>query len=153
MFRRRRGVSGNSQVREVVENNKVLKIKSEETKHEGDEEEGTFDLDPKLPVVKREALISLLEEFKDRFAWNKDQIGRTNLCELSIPLIDNNPIHPYRVSHQEREIIRNQVEEMMRRGVIRESNSAYASPVVLVRKKHNEWRFCVDYRKLNQQLK
>lgn len=56
-------------VREVVEDNKVLKIKSEETKHEGDEEEATFDLDPKLPVVKREALISLLEEFKDRFAW------------------------------------------------------------------------------------
>lgn len=142
-------------VREVVEDNKVLKIKSKETTHEGDEEEATFELDPKLPVVKREALISLLEEFKDRFSWNKDQIGRTNLCELSISLIDNNPIHQhlYRVSHQEREIIKNQVEEMMRRGVIRESNSAYASPVVLVRKKNDEWRFCVDYRKLNQQLK
>lgn len=75
-------------VREVVEDNKVLKIKSEETKHEGNEEEATFDLDPKLPVVKREALISLLEEFKDPFAWNKDQIGQKNLCELSILLID-----------------------------------------------------------------
>lgn len=108
------------EVREIVEDSKVLKIKSEEVKHEGDEEEATFDLDPKLPMEKREALIILLEEFKDRFARNKDQIGRMNLCELSITLIDNNPIHqhPYKVSHREREIIRNQVKKMMRSGVL-----------------------------------
>ena len=39
---------------------------------------------------------------------------------------------------------------MIKMGVIRESSSLYASPVVVVKKKDNTNRVCVDYRKLNK---
>ena len=38
----------------------------------------------------------------------------------------------------------------MKMGVIRESNSPYASPVVIVKKKDGSNRVCADYRKLNK---
>ena len=40
--------------------------------------------------------------------------------------------------------------DMINMGVIRESTSLYASPVVVVKKKDNTNRVCVDYRKLNK---
>ena len=56
---------------------------------------------------------------------------------------------PYRTSPQCKQEIDRQVEEMLRKGIIRESVFPWSSPVVLVKKKDGSFRFCVDLRKVN----
>ena len=42
--------------------------------------------------------------------------------------------------------------ELLAKGIIQESHSDYAAPIVLVKKKSGELRLCVDYRKLNRKV-
>ncbi|KFD46014.1 hypothetical protein M513_13097 [Trichuris suis] len=68
-----------------------------------------------------------------------------------IPTQAVNPItcRPYRVSSSERKAIAEQVNEMMRDGIVERSSSPWSFPVVMVQKRDSTWRFCVDYRRLN----
>jgi Reverse transcriptase (RNA-dependent DNA polymerase) len=56
----------------------------------------------------------------------------------------------YQRPPKEKEIIREEIQKMLDKGIIQESSSPWTSPVVLVKKKDGETRFCVDYRKLNK---
>ena len=56
---------------------------------------------------------------------------------------------PYHYSPLYKTEIENQVQQLLQAGLITQSHSPFASPVLLVKKKDGTWRFCVDYRKLN----
>jgi hypothetical protein len=58
-------------------------------------------------------------------------------------------LRPYRYTPQQKDDIEKQVQEMLDSGIVQQSSSPFASPVLLVKNKYGEWRLCVDYRKLN----
>lgn len=70
---------------------------------------------------------------------------------LSIRLTDSHVVNrsPTRLSVAERAAVRDIIRELLANDIIRESESPYASPILLVRKKDDTYRMCVDYRELN----
>ena len=99
----------------------------------------------------RRTVIDWLKKFEDCFATSQGELGRSNRVEHVIDTTENRPIqqHPYPSAWKAREVIQDQVNEMLNYGVIEHSNSPWASPIVLVKKKDGSWRFSVNYRKLN----
>jgi len=49
----------------------------------------------------------------------------------------------------EKELVRDKIKEMLAANVICPSNSPFASPILLVKKKDGSDRLCIDYRELN----
>lgn len=98
-------------------------------------------------------LLSLLAQNRQVFAKDMSELGCTDIHHHDIETGDNPPVRcaPYRANPQQRELIDTHIDEMLKHGIIEESNSTYQSPVVLVKKKNGQYRFCVDYRKLNKQ--
>lgn len=96
-------------------------------------------------------LISLLSRYSNCFASCTKELGCTDLVQMRIRLSSNEPVHrrPYRLAHHEQEIVRVKINELLEAGIIKESESDYASPIVLVKKKNGDSRLCVDYRALN----
>ena len=79
-------------------------------------------------------------------------VGLTHRIMHEIDTGDNRPIrqHPRRIPYGEaREEATKQVRELQEAGLIRPSNSPWAQPIVIVRKKDGTWRMCVDYRRVN----
>ena len=101
---------------------------------------------PELDSSRR-LIHRILCDFADVFSKDSSDVGRTHLMQHSIPVAPN--IKPIR--HASRRLgpekaaeVDRQVQQLADQSLIEPSNSAWSSPVVLVKKKDGSWRLCVD---------
>lgn len=72
---------------------------------------------------QRQELINGLNEYRDCFALDSSELGKTKLAEIEIELTDPTPEYykPYRLSYAERDKVRGIVDNLKESGIVRES--------------------------------
>ncbi|CAJ0626547.1 8148_t:CDS:2, partial [Entrophospora sp. SA101] len=115
------------------------------------EEEQKPTINRELTLKQQQRLDRFLQKHDDMFAGGLYELGHTQEEVHSIPT--NCPFpqnqRAYHYPPKYNEFIKEEIQQMLEHGIIRESTSSWASPIVVVKKKNNKLRFCVDYRKLN----
>ena len=102
--------------------------------------------------LQKRTLFNTIRKFKNVWATSSSDLGSTTVTAHSIPTGHTPPIKqaPRRLDPKRAEIVQTLVTDMLNTGVVEPSMSPWASPIVLVRKPDDSFRFCVDYRKLNK---
>lgn len=105
------------------------------------------------PAEWEERITQKLNSMPEVFAQNDFDFGKTNQVKYQIKLSDETPFKHRACSIQlhDVEAVQKHLQELLQTGVIRESESPFSSPIVVVRKKNGEVHLCIDYRRLNIQ--
>ncbi len=108
-----------------------------------------------LTEIQRGRLREVLKEHRRAFVSGDETFGLCQQTEHSIELRDNIPVvcRPYRCSHADRDFLREQVNILKEKGIVRESDSSYASPTIIVHQPHHEStpkQMVHDYRQSNK---
>ena len=101
-------------------------------------------------VIRRE-LWDLLVEFKG--CWLRPRSGGVKNFEASFTVRGPPILQKLRyLPPEHKAILEDTLNDMLKKGVIRPSKSAWGSCPVFVRKKDGTWRICLDYRKVNARM-
>lgn len=131
----------------------VRKVEVEDEDSEAQVQRQTLPLDfTHLQDAEKSDLQHLLSQFPQLL---RQSPGRTDIAQHTIHLNDPTPSRqrPYRIPERLLTPLKKEIEMMIQLGVIEPSTSEWSSPLVIVPKKDNSLRICVDFRKLNSQSK
>ena len=116
---------------------------------------GDLDPDKILSEKQMSQALDLLAKYVHVFAPNKLNPGKTHLAEIELPLKPGSKPHrhaPSRLGPEGNKIAQDMIDKLEEHGIVQRSNSAWASRLVIVKKKSGENRVCVDLRDLNSKL-
>ena len=105
-----------------------------------------------LSEEQKQKLYTFLGRNRDIFAKDSSELTEAKLHKHVIHTTTEKPVSrpPYRQTPKMREETERQTKEMLANGIIRESDTPWHSPTVLVKKRNGEYRFAIDYRELNK---
>ena len=110
---------------------------------------------PDLTPEQRQGFIDIVNEFGDIFAMSLADIPGTKVFSHHVDTGNAAPVRrkPYKCSPEAQKEIQRQVDEMKALGIVEPSSSLWNSSTLLVRKRDNTARLCIDYRGVNKLTK
>lgn len=144
-------------IKTIYNNNNTTKQKhydNENINEITDKQGNVIKISQELNHKQRKEALKLINNYKHLFTSDPLDINCANIEPCEIKLKSDKPIFqpPFRVSPSQREKLKILIDQMIDADIIEPSRSNYAAPVFLIPKKEKgEYRFLVDYRKLNNE--
>lgn len=120
--------------------------------------EGTpINISPHLSLNEHKQAVNLIKEFIHLFTTDTANIKAANVkpCEIKMKPNYKDPKFnaPHRVSPQQRDELKTQLNKLSKANIIRPIISKFAAPAFLVKKKEQEaYRLVVSYKELNEKV-
>ncbi|KAL6491310.1 hypothetical protein MHYP_G00016550 [Metynnis hypsauchen] len=107
--------------------------------------------DSPIPPEWKKRLSQKLSERTQVFSVEDWDVGLAKDFEHHIRLTDPRPFRERsrRIAPADIDNVRRHLQELLAAGIIKESRSPYASPIVIARKKNGKIRMCIDYHTVN----
>lgn len=146
----------NTKIATIENNMEEVPIEQIKQMRKNELKESDFNLTHLEPQI-RQKLLKLLMTYSDVFSKRLQTLGRTNTVQPEFEVKDedlkNSKYFP--VPQALREILRQNLEDMLEADIIEPSNSFVTFPLVMVKKKGApgttpNYRMCVDFRALNK---
>ncbi|GFW88350.1 retrovirus-related Pol polyprotein from transposon 297 [Trichonephila clavipes] len=134
----------------------MLKPYYKRPEHVDETQSSLADQELEIPYLENNSLVYDFEDVIQASEWNKhlhnkqmnrlhellnkyskcfsNNPGLTNLVEHKIQLVSDQPVRtkPYQMSHRQNEILKNEINRMLKLGIIEVGESDYMSPMILV---------------------
>ena len=96
-------------------------------------------------------LLELIRNYQEHFVTRP---GRCNMFEYRFQMQGGLPksCNSRPISFLLRREVREQIEEMIKNGILEISHSPYVNPLTIIQRKHKPVRICVDTRQVNKQM-
>ncbi len=111
-----------------------------------------------LPRHQRRKLLAVLRKYPEAFAKTEDEVGRFKYFSVKLPLKEGYKVQTdkYRaIPDKDSAELQKLIDKLLRQGVVRPSQSQWASNLVLVKRKIGDkikYRMCFDARRVNQEI-
>ncbi|GBN86553.1 Retrovirus-related Pol polyprotein from transposon 297 [Araneus ventricosus] len=103
-----------------------------------------------LSKEQKSKVINLSNKYDSVFAKDLTELGQYGIVQHEMRLTDPGPTRqkPYRVPHNLKSEMRRQINTLLEADIIQHSKSAYAAPVLLVKKSDDSYRLVANFCKL-----
>jgi len=111
--------------------------------------------DINVPEGYRDKIERLVQNNRNIFAQKDTELGKTQTVEMRLDTGNHEPIKQklYRIPITQRKVVDEAIDQLRQAKIIERSRSPWCFPLLLVKKKDDSTRVCVDFRALNKCLK
>ena len=108
-----------------------------------------------LTTDQKHSLLQFIDQNRKVFATNLSDLGSTTVYQHKIETRDEIPVRSrhYRLSKDMKDLVKKEIDEMLKHNIIEPSTTEWTSPIVMVKKKTGGYRMAAHLRQLNNQCK